>query len=325
MVIGNYRLLGRIGSGGMGAVYLGEHMMLGRTVAVKILHDNYAKKPEAAQRFLQEARTSSQLRHPNIIDVTDCGQADDGRLYFVMELCEGRQLAEVLAKGPISLFRALGILSQVTRALEAAHQHGVVHRDLKPENILLERRDGRREIVKVVGEGPARQLVVEKEGKWDFVKVIDFGIAKFRELAEDRDVILGTPAYMSPEQIRGDEVDGRADIYAAGVLFFEMLTGRQPFTGDDPRTICEKHLFEPPPLPRLVRPDIAIPEAAECVILRALSKNPARRQQSMDELYEELQTCFSGVFYKRDADMIPGAQEKGITPGWRRPLKAAIG
>lgn len=319
MVIGNYRLLRKIGEGGMGIVYQGEHVMLGRSVAIKVLHKRFSADAAYCQRFLHEARAVSQIHDPNVIDVTDFGLTADGSLYFVMEYFEGRSLSALIASGPLPLFRAIGILSQVSRALAATHRCGVVHRDLKPENVLMQTRSGRRDIVRILGEGADSRFIVEKEGTWDFIKVIDFGVGRFQELAERSDLVMGTPLYMAPEQIRGGEVDGRADIYSLGILFFEMLTGQPPFSGNEAHVICQKHLYEPPPLPRLLRPDLRISQFAEAVILKAIAKNPERRYPTMDAFHDDLQSCFSGTYYKRDAARIPGAHDRGILAGRRKP------
>jgi len=315
VVIGNYRLLEEIGRGGMGSVYRAEHVVLGKPVAVKVLHSRYTNHPEACQRFLNEARAAAELRHPNIVDVTDFGKAEDGRFFFAMELIQGQSLDQTLeAEGTLQLFRTLGIAGQVARALGAVHGRGIVHRDLKPGNILIERQTGHREIVRVVGRGEDRAMLVETEGEFDLVKLVDFGVAKFREVAEDPDRVLGTPHYMAPEQIRGEDIDHRVDIYALGVVLFEMIVGAPPFDGETPEETVRMHVESPPPLPRLYRPDLRIPEAVECVILKALSKNRKHRHADMDEFWDDLQTCFQGTFFRRDASAIGLVPTRVKTP-----------
>jgi serine/threonine-protein kinase len=314
VVIGNYRLLEEIGRGGMGSVYRAEHVLLKKPVAIKVLHARYTDHPEACQRFLNEARAAAELRHPNIVDVTDFGRVEDGGFYFVMELIEGQSLDQSLGTGPMQLFRTLGIAGQVARALGAVHRRGIVHRDLKPGNILVRRETGHREIVRVVGQGEDRAMLVETEGEYDLVKLVDFGVAKFREVAEDPDRVLGTPHYMAPEQIRGEDIDHRVDIYALGVVLFEMIVGAPPFDGETPEDTVRMHVESPPPLPRLFRPDLRIPEAVECVILKALAKNRSQRHADMDEFWDDLQTCFQGTFYRRDASAIGLVPARVKTP-----------
>jgi serine/threonine protein kinase len=325
VIVGNYRLIEEIGRGGMGSVYRAEHVLLGKPVAVKVLHSRYLGHPEACQRFLNEARAAAELRHPNIVDVTDFGRNDDGAVFFTMELIEGTSLDRLIdAEGALHLFRTLGIAGQVARALAAAHKKGIVHRDLKPGNILVQRQPGRREIVRVVGRGDDRTLLVETEGEFDLVKLVDFGVAKFREVSEDPDRVLGTPHYMAPEQIRGEDIDFRVDIYALGVVLFEMIVGAPPFDGETVEDTVRMHVNSPPPLPRLYRPDLRIPEAVECVILKALAKDPDRRHRDMDEFWDDLQTCFQGTFFRRDASqigLVPShtpAQKRVTTAGYAR-------
>ncbi len=324
--IGNYRLTRVVGQGGMGTVYAAEHVYLQRPVALKILHRRYAMREEAVQQFLHEARAASSIHHPNIVDVLDFGPTADGRVYLAMELLEGRDLESVLDdQGSLTLHRAINVVYQIASALAAAHALGIVHSDLKPANVMLLSRQGRRELIRQEGTGGngAPRFVVEKEGTFDFVKILDFGVARVHApgTTPDRrgdEPVFGTPEYMPPEAALGMSVDGRADIYSLGVLFFEMLTGDVPFSGDSTATVLEKHVAMPPPRPREVAPDAEITPAAEVLILRALSKNPDDRPATMLELRNALAGCYGSVAYRRDAEHVPGAAAQGRPPKRRR-------
>ncbi len=265
-----YRLLSRIGEGGMGTVFLAEHVALGKQVAVKVLRAEYSQDDELVRRFEQEARSASRIDHENVVDVVDFGRTPGGSLYFVMEALEGESLARLIHReGALPVERALRILAQICQALGAAHACGVVHRDLKPENVILVRRD---------------------DGA-DLVKVLDFGISRTHGVPEGGRItrvgsIIGTPEYMAPEQAMGTAVDHRCDVYAFGVLAYEMLTGRLPFQGDSPLATLLKHQGEPPVPPSRLRPDL--PAEAEAMVLRALVKRPEGRQQDMAEVSADL-------------------------------------
>src|SRR4029450_11912856 len=208
LLAGRYRIKKLCGEGGMGRVYEAEHVEIGRRVAVKVLHPAYSRTPEVVERFRREARAASKVGHPNIVDVTDSGTTDDGSFFFVMEFIEGVELGLVIFKeGPMAVQRALHIGAQMCDALQAAHDAGIIHRDLKPENVLL----------------------ITKEGQPDFVKVLDFGIAKSTEVEETAKsgrrltrpgVAMGTPEYMAPEQAAGKPADPRSDIYAVGSILY---------------------------------------------------------------------------------------------------------
>ncbi len=261
-----YRILSRLGQGGMGSIYLAEHVTLGKRMAVKVLRPEYSRDEELLDRFQHEARAASQIGQENIVEVFDFGHTPEGEAYFVMEALEGESLARILHRdGPIPLSRAVPIFLQICRALGAAHQRGIVHRDLKPENVFVLRRvDGS-----------------------DFVKVLDFGIAKGPGTPEAKRLtkagsIIGTPEYMSPEQASSNVIDQRSDVYAFGVLAYETLTGRLPFDGDTPLATLMKHQSDAPVPPRRLRPEL--PPEVEQIVLRALVKRPEGRQQSMEEL-----------------------------------------
>ncbi len=284
-----YKLTRKIGEGGMGSVYEATHVVLGKSVAVKVLREKYADRPAVAQRLVQEARLASAIRHDHIIDITDSGKTEDGRTFVVMELIEGPSLAELLRReGALPEARALGIVLQVAGALGAAHARGIVHRDVKPENILLSPRGGH-----------------------DFVKVVDFGISKtLRPGESEADVgrltstgmVLGTPFYMSPEQARGDEeVDLRIDVYALGVILYECLTGEVPFRGPNYLGILQRVSNDEATPPRQLRPEMSISEAAERVCAKAMCKNRDARYPSMEALADDVVRVLEG----RPIDALP--------------------
>jgi tRNA A-37 threonylcarbamoyl transferase component Bud32 len=269
--VGNYRLVRQLGAGGMGAVYMAEHTLIGKKVALKVLHRELAQDREVVARFFNEARAVNQIGHEHIVDITDFGQSG-GDHFFVMELLSGRSLAEVLAKEKrLAPPRALAIAAQIADALAAAHAAGVIHRDLKPENVLL----------------------VNRHGDRDFVKLLDFGLAKLLDGKHGKltkaGVVLGTPQYMSPEQCESRTVDARSDVYALGVLLYQMVTGAVPFDGQTMAEILVKHVHEPPPPPR------DVPPAVEAILMRCLAKAPAARYGSMIELREAVREAAAGL------------------------------
>ncbi len=265
--IGNYRVVAKLGEGGMGIVYLAEHPLIGKRVALKVLHEEHGRNPEIIKRFFNEARAVNEIGHPNIVDILDYGVVHGpyggGFVYFIMEYLVGEPLSRLLLReAPLAPDRALAIAGQVAEALAAAHQKGIVHRDLKPDNIYI-----------CAGER---------------VKVLDFGIAKLTHMdgasVQTRTgVVLGTPAYMSPEQCEGRrDLDARTDIYALGILLYEMMTGRVPFYGDGYGDVMVQHLTKRPVRPSTLRG--IIPPAVEAVVMRALEKRRDDRFAGMDEL-----------------------------------------
>ncbi len=268
---GRYRVEKVLGEGGMGVVYLVTHVALGKRMALKVLHGEGARDETTVARFVQEAQASSAIGHPNIVDVIDFGRLADGAAYFVMELLEGESLTDRIKRGAIPLEQTIAIAEQIASALAAAHARGIVHRDLKPDNVQLVRR-----------------------GAEEAVKVLDFGIAKVGGASSKltkTGMIFGTPHYMSPEQAAGQSVDARTDVYALGVILFEMATGTVPFDGDTFMGILSKHMFEPPPRPTNV---LASTHPLEPVILRALAKKPEDRYASMDALLADLRVVREG-------------------------------
>lgn len=264
---GRYDVIRLLGRGGMGEVYEGNHRLLHKRVAIKVLGSSLAAEENQRKRFLREARSANQIDHENVVSILDFG--DDEPTYFVMEFLEGEDLhALVNREGGLRWTRARGIILQICAALAAAHARGIVHRDVKPSNC----------------------FVLRKGGRADFVKVLDFGIAKVTEsdaaatgLTRTHE-LMGTVAYMAPEQALGEEVDARTDIYALGVVIYEMLSGKLPFSGTNSYKVLDQHVRKPPPPPTFV--DATIPPEVAPLILKALEKDPANRFQSMDELAE---------------------------------------
>jgi len=286
LVGGRYRIRRLCGEGGMGRVYEAEHIEIGKRVALKILHPGYSQTPDLVERLRREARAASRIGHPNVVDVTDSGTTDDGSFFFVMEYLEGRELGDVVfeEKG-IDVRRALGITVQICRALRAAHAAGVIHRDLKPENVLL----------------------VERDGQKDFVKVLDFGIAKNLTDGDDTQAVgprrkltnpgvaMGTPEYMAPEQAAGRPADARSDVYAVGGVLYEMLVGHPAYEGANFMEVLHKKANFAPQAIGKFRDDV--PAEVEALILMAMAKDPAQRPQSMSDFEQRLQEiarrCFT--------------------------------
>lgn len=271
---GGYLVLDLISVGGMGRVYRAEQRALGRTVAVKVIHPHLLADDNSIVRFMTEARAASQLNHPNSVSVIDFGRTDDGQPYLVMEFLRGKDLARVAyEQGPLPFKRVVDVLVQALMALSEAHDLGIIHRDLKPENIILEplRRGG------------------------DFVKVVDFGLAKLKvEQTNSTNVtmpgiVCGTPDYMAPEQGRGDVIDGRSDLYALGVVLFQLLTGRLPFEADSPTQVVMMHISLPVPDPRQIAPERSIPDSLVRVVMKAMSKDAKDRYQDAMEFADALQ------------------------------------
>jgi eukaryotic-like serine/threonine-protein kinase len=265
---GRYRIIRKLGAGGMADVYLAEDQELGRRVAIKILNDRHAADDSFIERFRREAKNAAGLSHPNIVSIYDRGEAE-GTYYIAMEYLDGRSLKElIVGRGPAPVKTAIDYARQVLAAVGFAHKHGIVHRDIKPHNVLV---------------GPEGRL-----------KVTDFGIARSgASQMTEVGSIIGTAQYLSPEQARGAQVDQTSDLYSVGVVLYEMLTGQVPFTGDTPLEIAMKHLSEVPRPPSELRPEV--PHDLDSVVLRALAKDPGERYQSADEMDADLARVLEGL------------------------------
>lgn len=267
---GRYRLDAVLGHGGMGYVYRATHTRIGKPFAIKVLRPRHATEPGVVERFLREARLASVLEHPNIVDINDYGELPEGGAYYVMELLSGRTLAARIDEdGPIEPGRALSIAVQICRGLECAHEQGIVHRDLKPDNVFLVQREG--------------------ESDEPRVKLIDFGIARAQSARiTATGAVLGTPEYMSPEQAQGEDVDARADLYALGVIVFEMLTGLVPFCSEDVTKVIYSHIHGTPPTLASVAAPLRRLERTDAVLSRLLAKSPRARPSSAARVAELL-------------------------------------
>ncbi|MEY4509923.1 MAG: hypothetical protein RLZZ450_2045 [Pseudomonadota bacterium] len=277
-IAGQFRILQRIGSGGMGAVYKAEQPEMNRFVAIKILHPKYVSRPDLVSRFRREARAMSHLSHPNTARVYMYGQLEDGACYIVMEYLEGKNLAQITrAEGMLKAARAVNIMVQVCGALEEAHRQGMVHRDLKPENIFL----------------------TSQGGIADFPKVLDFGLAKVTQremrpgslILTQEGMVFGTPEFMSPEQARGQQLDARSDIYSLGCILYEMLTGKLPFDAAQPMDYLALQIRGTPiPLGERI-PNLKLPAGLDVVVMKTIEKEPDKRHPSAADFAHALKEC----------------------------------
>ena len=294
---GQFRILQKIGTGGMGSVYRAAQPAMNREVAIKILHPKLAGRKDLTSRFRREARAMSQLTHPNTVRVFMYGELDDdGSLYIVMEMLEGRNLNQrVRREGPMPTSRAIPILIQVCGALQEAHEMGIVHRDLKPENIFLS----------------------TQGGIADFPKVLDFGLAKVTErqmqpgsvILTQEGMVFGTPEFMSPEQAQGRTLDARSDIYSLAVILYEVLTGKLPFDAKTPMEYIQKHVTEAIiPLSQR-RPELKLPLELDAVLEKSLAKNPQHRYQSASEFADALRPFAGGD------ERMPISSSPAVSPG----------
>jgi serine/threonine-protein kinase len=274
-----YKIESVIGRGAMGAVYKATQEIIGREVAIKVLHTHLVDDNDALKRFHQQAKAASRLNHPHIITLYDYGVMSGGQPYIVMDLLKGTAMSRILEEREyLPLEEAVPLIKQICEALGDAHKHGVVHRDVKPDNIVLE----------------------EQNDNKLWVKVVDFGIAKIVQGGDETLVritrtgmVCGSPAYMSPEQFQGDEVDARSDIYSLAVLIFEMLTGRLPFQAKDLVGLMSLHVSDKPPSMKKVRPDLDFPPELEKALEHAMNKNVEGRPASMDDFWQELEAGFA--------------------------------
>jgi beta-lactam-binding protein with PASTA domain/tRNA A-37 threonylcarbamoyl transferase component Bud32 len=272
---GRYRILRKLGAGGMANVYLAEDEELGRRVAIKILNDRYANDDLFIERFRREAKSAASLSHPNIVSIYDRGEAE-GTYYIAMEVIEGRSLKElILTRGALPIPQAIAYAKQLLEALRFAHRHGIIHRDIKPHNVLVSTDE-------------------RAKGHQTHLKVTDFGIARHgASQMTEAGSIMGTAQYLSPEQARGAPVTAASDLYSAGVVLYEMLTGKVPFNGDSAIEIAMKHVNELPKPPSQLRPEV--PPELDKVVLRALAKEPEDRYQTAEEFIEDLERVESGL------------------------------
>jgi eukaryotic-like serine/threonine-protein kinase len=275
-VLGSYRLLEVLGEGGMGVVYMAEHTRLGRRVALKTLRADFAENPQAVRRFFGEARAVNKIRHQNIVEITDFVEEAGGDNYYIMELLRGKPLSQVIDnEGVQPLPRSIGIMAQVARALQAVHDAGIIHRDLKPDNVFL----------------------IERSGQPDFVKLLDFGVAKLIDAVDTIGVhstaagaILGTPEYMSPEQASGKPVDHRTDVYSFGILLYELVTGVLPLRGANFGELVVKHLtVTPTPPTRVLGLPHVVPAELEDTILACMEKDADARPERIDMVADQLE------------------------------------
>ncbi len=265
---GRYKILRKLGAGGMANVYLAEDQELGRRVAIKILDDRHAADEQFVERFRREAKNAAALSHQNIVSIYDRGEAE-GTYYIAMEFLDGRSLKElIVTRGPAPISIAIDYARQILAGLRFAHRHGIVHRDIKPHNV-----------------------IIDAEGR---AKVTDFGIARAgASQMTEAGSIIGTAQYLSPEQARGTQVDQTSDLYSLGIVLYELLTGTVPFTGDTPVEIAMKHLSAVPERPSAKRPEV--PHDLDMVVLRALAKDPADRYQSAEEMDADLERVARGL------------------------------
>jgi len=287
LLAGRYVIEEAIGEGGMATVYRAHHKINDRVVGVKIMSPMLATDPVVRERFRREARSAQKLAHPNIIEIFDQGDTDDGTAFIVMELLQGESLAPVIARGPLDIDRAIHVMIQIARGVARAHDLEVIHRDIKPENIFLVRRD---------------------DGS-DLVKVLDFGIAKSRQDSRltNQGELFGTPQYMSPERIMGKDSGEASDIYALGVVFFEMLTGELPFNAPDVATFFVKHMEEPPPPVRSL--NVRVPEKLDDLVQRMLAKNPSDRPVDAHRVHQDLLE----IIREREAIAPPSAADENAS------------
>ncbi len=320
-VVGNLRVLSVIGQGGMGKVYRAEHVKLKRTVCIKTLLPQAAQDQSLIQRFEREGLAMAALKHPNIVSVMDYGKTDDGIFYIAMEYVEGRTLRQILKEeSPLQPDRAMGLMLQVLSALDEAHANGLIHRDLKPGNVMVGRmRDGS-----------------------ETVKVLDFGIAKIvgesgTQSLTQTGMMCGTPGYMAPEQILGEELDGAADLYSAGVLLFELLVGKRLFTGASDVELAQRHLTQAPPAPSAVS-KLPVPPQLDAIVLKALEKSRDKRFRTANDFKRELELARVSIrqgalpvalpevdvlrVTSSDSSLTPMAAPVPIA-GWPKPPNAA--
>ncbi|MCA9665192.1 MAG: serine/threonine protein kinase [Myxococcales bacterium] len=316
--LGPYHVRELIGAGESSVIYRAEHYSLDRPVALKMLRPERAAELGSADEVFAEARNIASVGHDNIVDVTDFGTTSSGLPYFVMELLEGHTLDVLVEReGPLRLLRAVTIVRQVASALAAVHRAGIVHRDLVPDNVFITERESRRRVVQRLdddGTGSGDRVVIRPEGTIDFVKLLDFGIAKpilgAPGPATRAGVLLGDVRYIAPERARGLPVDARTDVYALGVLFYQLITGVVPFDGETHDQVIAGHLYGRVVPPAVRRTPVKIDRVTNLTVLKCLQKDPEARFQSMDELEAGLRDCFSDEILLSEVERL--GQRAGI-------------
>ncbi|RDV39911.1 serine/threonine protein kinase [Bradymonadaceae bacterium TMQ3] len=300
-LFGEYTITRKLGEGGMGAVYLAQQNSIDQKIAVKVLHEHSAESDELIQRFHREARVVSMLTHPNIIRVFIFGRTDGGLLYLAMEYVEGQSLRDRMGSQPMEEIQAIKLMKQLCSGLSEAHDLGIIHRDLKPDNVLL----------------------TDFRGESNFVKILDFGIAKINEVEGGPEqqkltqagIVYGTPEYLSPEQAQAMELDHRTDLYSLGVMLYELITGKVPFTGSTPVQILTAHVFnEVPPLATVAPGPVA--PTMQRIIMKALAKDPNDRFEDAMEMFEALVAREQEIIRERGlsgrAAYVPGMELTGM-------------
>jgi serine/threonine-protein kinase len=302
--VGEFRIGELLGHGGSAEVYAATHELIGKEAAIKIINKQLGDRAEAVQRFLDEARTVNRIGHPNIVDIFDWGRLRDGRTYLVMEWLKGQTLEQRLHAGALAIGEAIDVLLPLCDALEAAHEAGVIHRDLKPDNVFL----------------------VAVRGRPPLVKLLDFGIAKLADEPQRSSKktrtgwVMGTPSYISPEQARGQPVEARTDVYALGVMAYEMIVGRRPFLAEAPIDVIQQHLRDAPPRPRSLRP--LLPAAAEALLLWMLEK-PVERRPSLAAVRQALHRLRDGDAAALNDESCDNLPHLNATPSPAAPSPAA--
>jgi serine/threonine-protein kinase len=289
VIADRYHVVKKLGEGGMGQVYLAEHVKMGRRSAIKVMNPSMVHDPDAVARFNREASNASRITHPNVCAIYDFGETPDGLIYLAMEFIEGEPLTDVLEReGALPLPRATAIFLQTADALQAAHDLGIVHRDLKPDNIMLARRKSGGDMVKVVDFGIAKAVGGDQAGQ----KVTKTGL------------VVGTPEFMSPEQLSGDAVDGRSDLYSLALVLYRMLTGKVPFDATSVQEIMIKRLTDEPTTLAVARPDLSFPAGLQPVLDTALARTPLERYQTVAK-------------FAADVAAVTGRPVEGVVPRTR--------
>jgi serine/threonine protein kinase len=307
--VGDYELKDVIGDRGTGTVYCARHVPSDKQVALKILH---SRRQDVVDGLVRGAKAVSRVHHANLVDITDVGATRDGTVFLAMELLSGESLQDRLHRvGPLPLFEAINIVRQVAHGLGAAHAEDVIHGGLEPAKIFLCRRDGRRRIVRR-NKATDMKLVVEPEGKFDLVKILDLGLKRFLDLASYQSDVRETARYWSPEQAQRRPIDVRSDIYSLGAVFYEMITGTVPFDGASLAEVLRQHVSGTVTAPSQRTPGIAIDALVDTVILRCLQKTPTLRFASTNELCDALDACVTDCAFLRDAHRLPGIETSGI-------------